>query len=353
MPRAAVPTPVAAALGLVPAVLSGVRSLPGKAVQIPVLALSSTLTALDNARREYDDLAARGERLVARLRGQSFDEVEDKLEKLVDGKPFAGAYDTIEDAVEEALQELEERFANTGSDALQVGTGPVANGVALGAGKRGASGFAKAALPEQLPEVPEAEQPKGGPTPKAPQNTALQNTAPENTASRAGEQLGTPRLGAAATPQVVAVVASIIEEATADGASPVAFRDELPIDDYDHMTLGSLRGHLRSLELAQLVQLRDYEKAHAHRLPVVTMLDNRIAKLATTGEALAAAPAPATASMGASKGTTKKTPAGKPGQGKGTATKVPGKVPAKVPGKVSANEAAKNPAPAHTKVRLT
>ena len=353
MPRAAVPTPVAAALGLVPAVLSGVRSLPGKAVQIPVLALSSTLTALDNARREYDDLAARGERLVARLRGQSFDEVEDKLEKLVDGKPFAGAYDTTEDAVEEALEELEVRFANTGRNAMQVGTGPVANGVAPGAGKRGASGFAKAALPEQLPEVPEAEQPKGGPTPKAPQNTALQNTAPENTASRAGEQLGTPRLGTAATPQVVAVVASIIEEATADGASPVAFRDELPIDDYDHMTLGSLRGHLRSLELAQLVQLRDYEKAHAHRLPVVTMLDNRIAKLATTGEPPPVAPASTTASMG----TTKKTPTSKPGPGKGTASNAPAKVSAKVsgkvPAKVPANAAVQNPAPAHTKVHLT
>jgi hypothetical protein len=47
------------------------------------------------------------------------------------------------------------------------------------------------------------------------------------------------------------------------------------------MTLGSLRGRLRSLSTEQLVQVRDYEKAHANRLPVVTMLDNRIAKLAT------------------------------------------------------------------------
>jgi hypothetical protein len=58
--------------------------------------------------------------------------------------------------------------------------------------------------------------------------------------------------------------------------------DDLPLPDYDHMTLGSLRGRLRSLDLEQLVQIRDYEKAHASRLPVVTMLDNRIAKLAVT-----------------------------------------------------------------------
>ncbi|MDP9435675.1 MAG: hypothetical protein M3P93_10970 [Actinomycetota bacterium] len=57
--------------------------------------------------------------------------------------------------------------------------------------------------------------------------------------------------------------------------------DELPLADYDHMTLGSLRGRMRSLTVEQLVQLRDYEKAHADRLPVVTMLDNRIAKLST------------------------------------------------------------------------
>jgi hypothetical protein len=47
------------------------------------------------------------------------------------------------------------------------------------------------------------------------------------------------------------------------------------------MTLGSLRGRMRSLNVDQLVQIRDYEKAHADRLPIVTMLDNRIAKLAS------------------------------------------------------------------------
>jgi hypothetical protein len=62
--------------------------------------------------------------------------------------------------------------------------------------------------------------------------------------------------------------------------------DELPLPDYDHMTLGSLRGRLRSLDLVSLVQIRDYERTHANRLPIVSMLDNRILK--TT----AAAPAP-------------------------------------------------------------
>ena len=46
-----VPTPVAAALGLVPAVLGGVRRLPSRAVQLPVLALSSALSGAVAARR--------------------------------------------------------------------------------------------------------------------------------------------------------------------------------------------------------------------------------------------------------------------------------------------------------------
>lgn len=54
---------------------------------------------------------------------------------------------------------------------------------------------------------------------------------------------------------------------------------DLPLPDFDHQTVPQLRGRLRSLELPQLVQLRDYEQAHGHRLPVLTLLDNRIAKL--------------------------------------------------------------------------
>lgn len=55
--------------------------------------------------------------------------------------------------------------------------------------------------------------------------------------------------------------------------------DQLPLPDFDHLTLGSIRGRLRRLSLPELVQLREYEGAHGNRPPIVTMLDNRIAKL--------------------------------------------------------------------------
>lgn len=78
--------------------------------------------------------------------------------------------------------------------------------------------------------------------------------------------------------------AEVLEADVAAGAGLAP--DELPLPNYDHMTLGSLRGRLRSLDLVSLVQIRDYERAHANRPPIVSMLDNRILKLT------AAAPAP-------------------------------------------------------------
>ena len=61
------PTPVAAALGLVPTILDGVRRLPGTAVRLPVLAVGNALATSERLRREYGELADRGERLVGRL----------------------------------------------------------------------------------------------------------------------------------------------------------------------------------------------------------------------------------------------------------------------------------------------
>lgn len=71
-------------------------------------------------------------------------------------------------------------------------------------------------------------------------------------------------------------ITEAIEEAT-PGATLT--HDQLPLEDYDHLTLGSLRARLPRLDAVALVQLLDYERAHAHRLPVLTMLENRIAKL--------------------------------------------------------------------------
>lgn len=284
-----VPKSVTAAIGLVPTVLDGVRRLPGKAVQLPVIAVSSALAGLDLARREYDDLSDRGERLVAKLRGTSFDEVEDRIEDRLQGTPVAGVYDRAEDALEDL-------------------GGAVGGVVTKAAGKqakdRKEASRAVEAVQQTLPvaDLPAAERPKGAPTPKA--------TEPDAT-----------RIDTAATPAVVQAV----EQIAGSTAAPSA--DDLPLSDYDHMTLGALRGRLRSLDVDQLVALRAYEKSKADRLPVVTMLDHRIAKLAAGG--------------GTPTGSRPDVPSAK------AAAAV------KPPKKVGRAAKAKTDAPPHTKVRTT
>ena len=324
-----VPKPVSAALGIVPAVLNGVRSLPGKAVQLPVIAVSSALSGIDLAKREYNDLSERGERLVARLRGASFDELEDRFEDRLQGTPVAGLYDRVEDALEdatEAVGKVTSRAAKSAGNGLSGAASTVETvaeivkgdpaGAARNAGDALLDAAAQAkdrveagdavreAAADAIQEtLPEAEQPKGEPTPKA--------TEPDAT-----------RIDTAATPDVVQAVEKVA------GDTPAPAREDLPLADYDSMTLGSLRGRLRSLDVDQLVQLRAYEKSKADRLPVVTMLDNRIAKLAA-GEGQPTGSAPDEPSPKAS-------------------------APVKPPKKVGKTAAAKtDSSPPHTKVRLT
>lgn len=103
----------------------------------------------------------------------------------------------------------------------------------------------------------------------------------------AASQEPAPAAADAGAPGTAAdVVQQAEDRARADGVESGAGldHDNLPLPDFDHLTLGSLRGRLRRLSLAELIQLRGYELAHANRLPIVSMLDNRIAKLAAEQE---------------------------------------------------------------------
>lgn len=239
-----IPKNVAAALGLVPTVLDGVRRLPAKAVQLPVMAVGSALAGIDAARREYDDLADRGEQLIARLRGISLDEVVDQVEVGLQGDPVAKLYGRAEDAL-----------GGVGKTAARA-TKNVAGGSAANAKQAVQAGVEKAKDRAEAAVAVQEALPVAVPPPAAPAAAA--------------------RVDSAAAPEVVEQV----EKIAGNVAAPlITDHSELPLPDYDHMTLGSLRGKLRSLDMQQLVQLRDYEKSKADRLPVVTMLDNRIAKL--------------------------------------------------------------------------
>jgi len=54
---------------------------------------------------------------------------------------------------------------------------------------------------------------------------------------------------------------------------------DAPLPNYDELTIASLRARLRNLDVMQLRQLVEYEKAHAARADVMAMFERRIDKL--------------------------------------------------------------------------
>lgn len=156
-----------------------------------------------------------------------------------------------------------------------------------------------------------AEEPKAAPTPKRPRKstTGPRSGRPAATARRETSRPATPAPTAEAaadqnttTAEQIGLVppeAEVTPDVTA-AAGTVVEHEDLPLPDFDHMTLGQLRGRLRTLDLVSLVQLRDYEEAHANRLPIVAMLNNRITKVQESGTDTGS---PQTTSAGASQPT--------------------------------------------------
>ena len=77
---------------------------------------------------------------------------------------------------------------------------------------------------------------------------------------------------------------------SAGAAAPVAARPAAPepaaaaavaapLPNYDELSVASLRARLRNLDVSQVRQLAEYERAHAARAEVLTMFERRIAKL--------------------------------------------------------------------------
>ncbi|HEY3714865.1 MAG TPA: hypothetical protein VGL39_10080 [Jatrophihabitantaceae bacterium] len=64
-----IPTPVRAALGLVVNAVEAARTLPDRAVELPVLAVSTALQFSLRAQQRYAELTLRGDELLGRLHG--------------------------------------------------------------------------------------------------------------------------------------------------------------------------------------------------------------------------------------------------------------------------------------------
>ncbi|MBO1750399.1 hypothetical protein J4G33_01120 [Actinotalea sp. BY-33] len=61
-------------------------------------------------------------------------------------------------------------------------------------------------------------------------------------------------------------------------------REELPFPDYDHLPITGLAHRIRSLDLAQLRVVIEYEEAHARRVPALQVLQTRASELEAGAE---------------------------------------------------------------------
>jgi hypothetical protein len=132
----------------------------------------------------------------------------------------------------------------------------------------------------------------------APETTAPETATPETATPEAqldapvaasGHVKVLPAEPTPAAPAAAAEVAPTAAEATAAAEAPAAAEAtaaaeapaaELPLPNYDDLSIASLRARLRNLSAQQLRQLIEYEKGHADRADVITMFERRIAKLA-------------------------------------------------------------------------
>jgi|SRR5271156_1582980 hypothetical protein len=75
-------------------------------------------------------------------------------------------------------------------------------------------------------------------------------------------------------------------EAPAEAGKPGAPEESgEPLPNYGELSLASLRARLRNLDVAQLRQVAEYERAHEARADVIAMFERRIAKLEAEPEA--------------------------------------------------------------------
>ena len=99
------------------------------------------------------------------------------------------------------------------------------------------------------------------------------------------EPVTTPEPVTAAEPEAVTAAepeaVSAAEPEAVSAAEPVSGPADSapPLPNYDELSVASLRARLRNLDVAQVAQLADYERAHAARADVLAMFERRIAKL--------------------------------------------------------------------------
>jgi hypothetical protein len=211
-----VPKPVSAYVGLLLAAVEDTNE-PGASLVARIARLPiATFGQLLTARRRYDELAEHGDVLIDAVVGM----VRHRL---------GGGEESEPDEYDDSSDWMADDFASPdrASAAVTSITGRSANGAAH----------------DPWADLPDNDEEQPEPTP-------LERLEQFSVPAEIGAQAGGLKTAA-----------------------------DLPLADFDHMTGPQLRGRLRTLDRVQLVQLLDYERAHANRVPIVLMLENRLTKL--------------------------------------------------------------------------
>jgi hypothetical protein len=131
-----------------------------------------------------------------------------------------------------------------------------------------AGGNVKLISPEKPASEPAVSAEPAPAAAEVPEAAAAAAEVPE--AAEAAVPAEAPEAEPAAAEAAVSAEAAVTEVTSAA---------DLPLANYDSLTVASLRARLRNLSVAQLNQLIGYEKAHAARADVIAMFERRIAKL--------------------------------------------------------------------------
>ncbi|SHN06569.1 hypothetical protein [Cryptosporangium aurantiacum] len=120
-------------------------------------------------------------------------------------------------------------------------------------------------LPGHRPEAAKPTQPATPPTP---------------TPVRPAHVAKVPSAEGAPTPAAAhAEAAALLAEVSPDAAKSLTANDELPVKNWDGLTIAAIRQRTRSLSDQDILTLLAYERAHASRPAVILNLENRLAKL--------------------------------------------------------------------------
>ena len=150
---------------------------------------------------------------------------------------------------------------------------------------------------DKVRSKPAAEAPATATPSPAPEETVTPTETAASAAAAAPEETAAPAAVATETaaPETSAAAETVAAEAAAEPASsavepeaPAAEPEapaasapsgELPLANYDELTVASLRARLRNLSNDDLTLLMTYEKEHQNRPEVIKMFQNRLIKM--------------------------------------------------------------------------